>query len=56
MRINARNFTPIVKRVGIHTIEVILDGVRYRLTETEARLLANQLLKLAAPQGESHDH
>ena len=52
MRIDARNFAPIVKRSGIHTLELVLDGVRYRLTETEARTLASELLKTVEPQGE----
>ncbi|MFD6056831.1 hypothetical protein [Rhodococcus wratislaviensis] len=46
MRLQARNFAPIVKRVGIHTLELNLDGMRYRLTESEAQTLAQQLLSL----------
>lgn len=50
MRINARNFTPLIRRSGVHTLELHLDGVRYRLTDTEARTLATDLFKLVDPQ------
>ena len=52
MRLQTRNFLPAVKRTGVHTLELNFAGQRYQLTESEARTLATDLLKLADPQGD----
>lgn len=52
MRLQTRNFLPVVKRTGVHTLELNFAGQRYLLTETEARTLATDLLNSIDPQGD----
>lgn len=52
MRLQARDFHPVVKRSGVHTVQLHFGGQYYKLTDAEARTLATDLLKTVDPQGE----